>query len=99
MSRSIYKDAIKVFGESKQIDQAIEELAELQLILSKYKRFKSKFNKKEMFNMNNILSEIVDVKIMLDQLVLLFDFKRERINKMKEVKLTKLKGYIKNGKC
>jgi NTP pyrophosphatase (non-canonical NTP hydrolase) len=59
---SIYKRALTTFGESKQIDMAIEECAELTLALQHNKRGRAV----------NVITEIADVIIMAGQMRLLF---------------------------
>lgn len=87
----IYKDSIIKWGEMGQLDQTVEEMAELTCAISKYKR---QFNdslldyQKENI-MEDIYEEIVDVKLMLEELE--FMFGKENINKMYEKKVDKLK--------
>ena len=61
----IYKRIIEKFGKEAQTIVAIEELSELQKALCKYLRGQDNFE--------NIVEEIADVKIMLEQLELIFD--------------------------
>lgn len=61
----IYKSMIEKFGKEAQTIVAIEELSELQKVLCKHLRGQTNFE--------NIVEEIADVKIMLEQLELIFD--------------------------
>jgi hypothetical protein len=61
----IYKRMIEKFGKEAQTIVAIEELSELQKALCKHLR--------GLTNLDNIIEEIADVKIMLEQLELIYD--------------------------
>lgn len=63
--RSTYKDAIACYGKDSQIRMAIEEMSELTKELCKHFRGQT--------TVDDIASEIADVIIMLEQLVMLFD--------------------------
>ena len=60
--------AVRAYGEDTQIMTAIEEMAELTQALSKNKRYPDNLSVLE-----NIAEEIADVRIMLDQLELIFN--------------------------
>ena len=64
----ILEKAIEKYGE-KQLDQAQEELAELIVAISKYKRNENKFT------ISNVIEEIADVNIMIKQVMMLLDIK------------------------
>ena len=87
----IYEDSIIKWGEIGQLDQTVEEMAELTCAISKYKR---QFNdslldyQKENI-MEHLYEEIVDVKLMIEELE--FMFGKENIDKMYEKKVDKLK--------
>lgn len=61
----IYKRMIEKFGKEAQTIVAIEELSELQKALCKCLRGEDNFS--------NVIEEIADVKIMLEQLELIYD--------------------------
>lgn len=63
--RSTYNDAIKCFGKQSQLRMAIEEMSELTKEICKYFRKQT--------TIDDIASEIADVSIMLEQLVMIFD--------------------------
>lgn len=61
----ILQAAIDYYGIDRQVDQAIEEMAELTKALLKMRR-------PNHGNLRNVLEEIVDVQIMLDQLRIIY---------------------------
>lgn len=80
--------AIQQFGFDKQELVAVEEMAELQKeILKSVNRGQN--------NRDHLKEELVDVLIMLRQLVLIYDFMPEDLNKIAAGKMEKLKGYLK----
>lgn len=87
----IYEDSIIKWGEMGQLDQTVEEMAELTCAISKYKR---QFNdslldyQKENL-MEHLYEEIVDVKLMIEELEYMFG--KENIDKMYGKKVDKLK--------
>ena len=87
--KNIYQDAIDKWGEFAQLDQMIEEMAELSLALCKYKR---QFNdsllpeQKEKI-MDNLFEELADVKMMFEEMEYMFG--RENINIAYDKKMQK----------
>lgn len=65
----VYKAAILMYGKSKQQDMAVEEMAELIQALNKHRRGRE--------SVEHIAEEIADVRIMLEQLELMFDCSKE----------------------
>lgn len=65
----LYRKAIATYGEQAQCIVAIEELSELQKELTKFLRGK--------LDQGHLGEEIADVKIMVEQLVLIFRCKEE----------------------
>lgn len=61
---------IKHYGTEKQLDMVVEECAELIQAISKFKR-------KGVECVDNLIEEIADVEIMLTQLKLIFNCKCE----------------------
>ena len=86
---NIYKQAIDKFGMDNQLLKVIEELAELQIEISKALNVHD-------FREGSLIEEIADVEIMLEQLKLIFDC-HDIIETVKEKKLKRLKGLIENG--
>ena len=93
---ALYEAAVERFGSMAQIDQAIEEMAELTVALNKYKRFlRSKSmqptGKKEAV-LDRIAEERADVSIMLCQLDVIFGDNSD----MECRKLEHLEGLVKD---
>lgn len=84
--KELYQKAIEYWGEEAQIKMAIEECAELIMVLAKFGR---KINGSPIWA---IQEEIVDVEVMLEQLKEIFptDYKLA-----KEGKLQRLSEYLK----
>ena len=84
----IYIKLISKFGCDNQIIVGIEELSELQKELTKQLRGNG--------NINHIVSEIADVEIMLEQIKIIFNCKKEVENtKYYKIYRTK-KRYLSN---
>lgn len=85
----ILEKAIEKYGE-KQLDQAQEELAELIVAISKYKRNENKFT------ISNVIEEIADVRIMLKQVMMLLDIEEFEVKSEEIYKLNRLKKRLLN---
>ena len=85
----ILEKAIEKYGE-KQLDQAQEELAELIVAISKYKRNEYKFT------ISNVIEEIADVNIMIKQVMMLLDIKEFEVKSEEIYKLNRLKKRLLN---
>lgn len=83
--REILKEAISRYGDDMQITVAIEELSELTKELCKYKRGEGK--------KLNIAEEMADVRIMLDQLEIIFD-NSEDVQDWYKYKVNRLKSRM-----
>ena len=81
---NILEKAVEKYGE-KQLDQAQEELAELIVAISKYKRNENKFT------ILNVIEEIADVNIMIKQVMMLLDIKEFEVKSEEIYKLNRLK--------
>jgi NTP pyrophosphatase (non-canonical NTP hydrolase) len=84
---NILEKAVEKYGE-KQLDQAQEELAELIVAISKYKRNENKFT------ISNVIEEIADVNIMIKQVMMLLDIKEFEVKSEEIYKLNRLKKRI-----
>lgn len=84
---NILEKAVEKYGE-KQLDQAQEELAELIVAISKYKRNENKFT------ILNVIEEIADVNIMIKQVMMLLDIKEFEVKNEELYKLNRLKKRI-----
>ena len=85
----ILEKAIEKYGE-KQLDQAQEELAELIVAISKYKRNAHKLT------IANVIEEIADVNIMIKQVMMLLDIKEFEVKSEEIYKLNRLKKRLLN---
>ena len=86
---NVLKEAIKHYGKDMQITVAIEELSELIKELCKAKR--------GMLNQDHVAEEIADVRIVLEELMIIFDNKH-RVSNWYNAKLRRLKDRIKREK-
>lgn len=75
--------AISTYGTNSQLDMAVEEMSELTKEICKRKRGKE--------NRAEILEEIADVKIMLEQLKIIFCISDDDIERMVTSKLDRLR--------
>ena len=73
--QQVFIDSVKVYGEANQLEQVQEELAELQLAISKYKRTLRTQQEEERVNVARLdmEREVADVIIMMTQMKLMFD--------------------------
>ena len=79
------EDAIRAFGGRAQLVVAVEELSELQKEICKYLRG---FERRA-----ELCEEMADVRIMLDQLEVLFDC-REEVEAERRKKLERLRARL-----
>ncbi len=78
------KKIISTYDQSSRADLAIEEMAELQKALLKYRR--ADRPELQALRMKDITEEIADVQIMLDQLIEVYNC-RDDVEKMIEYKI------------
>ena len=91
--RNIMTRAIQHFGETAQIDMAVEEMAELTKVICKVKRAQA--GAEMGAAVENVVEEIADVQIMLDQLRLIF---ARSTDEVEEDKLRRLLARINSWK-
>ena len=84
-SAEVYKSAIDTYGMDAQKKMAIEEMSELTKELCKNFRGRD--------NGDCIAEEIADVKIMLEQLIIMFD-RRAQVERFIELKTARLKERL-----
>lgn len=85
--RALLEHAIRLYGETAQMDMAVEEMAELTKAICKVKR--ASCAAEAAAALENAVEEMADVQIMLDQLRIIFgrstadaeEFKLERLAK------------------
>ena len=83
----LYKRAVEKWGAEGQLDQLIEEMAELTIAINKVKRAEKFIAQKKEGVMENFYEELADVKLCLEQMEYMFG--KENIDNMLEVKLQK----------
>ena len=96
MTGNVYQDAITKWGETAQLDQMVEEMAELTLAISKYKRQfnDSLLDYQKVGVMENLYVEIADVKMMIEQMEYMFG--QENVDKAYQKQMEKLKRELNN---
>lgn len=84
----ILDKAVEKYGE-RQLDQCQEELAELIVATSKYKRAVAK-GTGEMKAITDVIEEIADVRIMIKQVMMLLDINETEVSNIETYKLNRL---------
>ena len=84
----ILSQAVATYGAPAQIDMAVEEAAELIHALCKFKRHASEDK------IRDVLEEVADMRIMLDQMALVFG----SCSHIEEQKIERLKRRLENAK-
>ena len=86
----LYKRAVEKWGEDSQLNQMIEEMAELIVAINKFKRARDNVAQKRDGVIENLYEEFADVKLCLEQMEYMFG--KEKIDaKMDE----KIKKFVK----
>lgn len=80
----LYKFAIERYGDEAQINQGIEEMAELIQAVNKFRRMRNPVT------FDNIAEEIADVEIMMDQYKQIYGITENEIILLKKRKLDRL---------
>lgn len=91
-NRSVYVDALSTWGEEAQTRMLFEEIGELLQAVCKAGRVKNWEQRMEVWH--NIAEEIADVKIMLEQMEVLFDVE-DTVEICKEEKMARLAERLK----
>ena len=89
----ILQEAREVYGDDKQMAVAMEELAELAAVLSKYFRYDNKDKAIEELH-DKVISEVADVYIILEHVKAIFELKPRDIEQMQFLKLTRLSRWL-----
>ena len=84
MNKTIYKEALDLWGFDTQLEMIVEECAELIHAIKKYKRDKC--------GVYDVIEECADVEIMLEQMREVFN---SEIENCKLMKIERLKNRIK----
>lgn len=96
--QEIYRKAIKHWGEELQVGMLMEEMAELTIAINKFRRSAIELGNDIMQSKRkDIAEEIADVKIMLEQIKVLFNISDYEISSQYQKKLIKLEKMIENG--
>lgn len=88
----LYKKAVEKWGEDSQLDQLVEEMAELTVAINKYKRAKNSIAQKKDGVMENLFEEIADVKMCIEELEWMFG--KENVDNIFDTKLQKFIGQL-----
>lgn len=91
---NLYQRAVEKWGEDAQLDQMIEEMAELIVAINKVKRAKHFIAQKKEGVMDNLFEELADVKLCLEQMEWMFG--KENVDKMFDKKLEKFLYQLNN---
>ena len=91
MTGNVYEDAITKWGKTAQLDQMIEEMAELTMAISKFKRKQndSLLDYQKVGIMENLYTEIADVKLMIEEME--FMFGKDNVQKAYDKQFEKFK--------
>ena len=90
----ILDKAVEKYGEN-QLDQAQEDLAELIVAISKYKRAVAKGLYKDKA-LTDVIEEIADVTIMIKQVMMLLNISNKEVNNIEISKLNRLEKRMNN---
>ena len=83
----LYKRAVEKWGEDSQLDQMIEEMAELTVAINKYKRAKHFVAQKKEGVLDNLYEELADVRMCLEQMEWIFG--KDNVDKTLDQKFKK----------
>ena len=84
-THEIYRAALDTFGAEAQTKMLFEEIGELMTAICQYSRGRDK--------VDHVAEEIADVRIMLDQMAVLFDCEAE-VERQRRYKLRRLEQRI-----
>lgn len=82
MGDKILRDAVRMYGAPAQLDQFIEELAELIVAINHLRRGRA--------DIEHVLQEMVDVDIMMEQMKIILNVKDDYFDMIKARKINKL---------
>lgn len=92
--RKKYQQAMELWTPEFQIMMLNEEMAELTIAINKMMRLKSSDTQVISSKRCDILTEIADVKIMLEQMQVLFKISDKEVDEEYIRKLTKMEGMM-----
>ena len=82
MGDKILRDAVRMYGAPAQLDQFIEELAELIVAINHLRRGRA--------DIEHVLQEMVDVDIMMKQMKIILNVKDDYFRLIKDRKIKEL---------
>lgn len=85
----LYIKAIEKWGEYSQLDQCLEEMAELMVAINKYKRLNMDLKDRKQEIMENLVEEIADTKLCIEQMEMMFG--KDNVSDMVDRKMKKFK--------
>lgn len=86
--KEILEKAIEKYGDKNQLLKTIEELNELSRALARF------LIDDNIYNYANVAEEIVDVKIMLEQAIVILNLGGETLDSIKQEKINRLKQNL-----
>lgn len=86
--KEILEKAIEKYGYKNQLLKTIEELNELSRGLARF------LIDDNIYNYSNVAEEIVDVKIMLEQAIVILNLGGETLDSIKQEKIDRLKQNL-----
>lgn len=86
--KEILEKAIEKYGDKNQLLKTIEELNELSRALARF------LIDDNIYNYSNVAEEIVDVKIMLEQAIVILNLGGETLDSIKQEKINRLKQNL-----
>lgn len=94
MDKNILQKAIDTYGTDAQQDMVIEEALELALAILKHRRaVREGYPSKVLSRRDNVVEESADVRIMLEQVNMMFDCEEE-VQEQIEFKVNRLKERL-----
>jgi NTP pyrophosphatase (non-canonical NTP hydrolase) len=85
-NQDLYKEVINKWGIDSQMLQLAEESLELSHAILKMRRKREKID--------DVAEEIADVQIMIEQLHIIHDDLKEKVETMRKIKLERLKNRV-----
>ena len=93
MNKEVLQEARAVYGDDNQLSVAIEEMAELTQVLSKYFRYDDKI-KGVAELLPQVISEVADVYIVLEHVKAIFGLEPRDIDQMVFMKIDRLRRWL-----
>ena len=88
---TVLKEAVKQWGVDAQCAVAIEEMAELIKELIKLKRADYRYSAE---SIQPLIEEVAAVRLMIEQVIYMFDISTDDIDDISERKLNKIAGRL-----